>query len=791
VSLDHLKQDPLFNYAKVLDYRDPNFVNTIFLFLFFMIPGLDPAIFQRITMAKNTLQVSRSFIIAGIFVFICDPILNTFVGILLRASNINNLNSTNIVGYILDTYICVGFKGLFIIGIMSMIMSTADSYINSSAILFAHDFCKSLKITLTESKELLLVRLCALFIGIIALLISLFSKNLLDLMLSAYSFYMPIVSVPLILAIFGFRSTNKSVFIGMMAGFVTVITFKIFSNIDSLMPGMISNLIFFVSSHYLLRQPGGWIGIKDIALLESIRFERKRKIKNFIGSLGKFNLLQFCKNNSPKEEKIYVYFGFFCFMVVFSHAYSIQNDIYKIHSKLLNTTYYIILTMATIFITYPAWTARFKKEEIIAVIWNVAIMAFVFINSLIAILNNLNQIQFSIFMTTLIVISVLSRWKTAIFIIIPGVILSLQFYKVYAGVDFIAEHISSLQLQIVYLLMLIISILIAFIKPTQQLEENAENINAYLTQQSNKMQLDLIKLSQHREEFINRLDHRCIDVFLSTYNQIKALEKKLNNQPKKLKQTELIKIVDKLKTGANYLNEVIGIVKNKVKINPTKVNLEKFLYIISDEYKKINRSHEIQISINYKSNIKKIEIDQNAIKKVLSTCMDHGLMKSNTYNGVIIVADTEIEYNLDPNILLKTRIDALELSIIFDVSLIKEQEINQLINPTFTSIDEINFAENYKIIAAHYGKMLITLNKNSKIVYSIIIPSRLKEIRPKKTENPDYEFEKINIINDLMSKKTKELICDIAKQLVQAGVNINLITKITKLTPQEINFLDI
>ena len=85
----------------------------------------------------------------------------------------------------------------------------------------------------------------------------------------------------------------------------------------------------------------------------------------------------------------------------------------------------------------------------------------------------------------------------------------------------------------------------------------------------------------------------------------------------------------------------------------------------------------------------------------------------------------------------------------------------------------------------------ITLNENNKIIYSIIIPSRLKEIRPKKTENPDYEFEKINIINDLMSEKIKGLACDIAKQLIKAGVDINLITKITKLTSQEINSLDI
>ena len=75
-------------------------------------------------------------------------------------------------------------------------------------------------------------------------MISLFSKSFLDVILFTYSFYMPIVSVPLLLAIFGFRSTSKAVIIGMIASFVAVIMFNLFSNVDAIMPGMIANLLF-------------------------------------------------------------------------------------------------------------------------------------------------------------------------------------------------------------------------------------------------------------------------------------------------------------------------------------------------------------------------------------------------------------------------------------------------------------------------------------------------------------------------------------------------------------------
>jgi len=786
-SFHSLTQDPLFNCAKVFDYHNPDFINTLFLFLFFMIPALDPAIFQRISMAKNTRQVSRSFIIAGIIIFFCDPILNTFIGILLKISSTVELNATNVLGYVLDTYICSGFKGVFIIGIISMIMSTADSYINSSAILLAHDVCKSLNFKLTEPKELLVVRVCALFIGIIALLISLFFKNLLDLVLATYGFYMPIVSVPLILAIFGFRSTSKAVLLGMGAGFTVVIAFKIFSDIDGLMPGMIANLLVFIGSHYLLKQAGGWLGIKETTPLEVIKFERKRKYKYFIEAIKKFNLIKFFKDNSPKDEKIYVCFGLFCFVGAFSQAYSLNNDIYKEHPELLQFIYCTALTIATIFTTYPAWSARFKNKKVMAILWNAAIMFLIFVNSFIAIVSNLHQIQFAIFMATLMVISVLSRWMVAMFMIICGVTLSVQFYKLHMGFDFIANNVNSLQLQIVYALLLISCILIAFIKPRQQKEESSENVSDYLEQQSNLMQLDLIKLSQHREEFINRLDQQCINVFRSTYEQIIALENGLMHQQK----TTILGIVNKLKIGAKYLNDVIWTIKNQVKIEPIITQIEQFIYDVVEDYTKMNINKDFQILINCKTNNKEIEIDQDLFKTTIITCIDHGLKNSDNANILITIEDARIEYNVESNDPLKIRRSAINISIIFDSTYIKQTDIDRLVNYSFNTINEINFANIYRIIVAHYGKIHIYLNEFGKLVYSIIVPIKLKEIRPKKNELPDYELEKFKKVNNFMANKTKELLLNIAKQLVQSNMNLELVAKITKLSIEEIEELEV
>jgi len=111
--------------------------------------------------------------------------------------------------HVIDNYSFPGLKGFTLIGIMAMIMSTADSWINVGSVTFAHDICKPLGIQ--TKNELLFSRIFAIFIGIGAVLLALSATNLFQLSLLIMNFYMPIISAPLVLAILGFRSSPKAV----------------------------------------------------------------------------------------------------------------------------------------------------------------------------------------------------------------------------------------------------------------------------------------------------------------------------------------------------------------------------------------------------------------------------------------------------------------------------------------------------------------------------------------------------------------------------------------------------
>ena len=93
----------------------------------------------------------------------------TFLAILLITKN-PSLNSNDMINTLLFDNTPPFLKGLLIIGITAIIMSTADSYLNSSAVIFVHDFLKSLNVKINN--ELLTARLVSIIIGILAIILS-------------------------------------------------------------------------------------------------------------------------------------------------------------------------------------------------------------------------------------------------------------------------------------------------------------------------------------------------------------------------------------------------------------------------------------------------------------------------------------------------------------------------------------------------------------------------------------------------------------------------------------------
>ncbi len=64
------------------------------------------------------------------------------------------------------------------------------------------------------------------------------------------------------------------------------------TGVDSVIPGMLANLVFLIGSHYLFKEPGGWVGIKDGGIFEIVKKERRKRWEYYINQIKTFDLLK-------------------------------------------------------------------------------------------------------------------------------------------------------------------------------------------------------------------------------------------------------------------------------------------------------------------------------------------------------------------------------------------------------------------------------------------------------------------------------------------------------------------
>jgi Na+/proline symporter len=386
-------QHPLFNYEEFLGLSNPKFWSVLLLFLLFSIPDLNPTMFQRVAIGRSVSQVKKAFSISAILLML---ILIGMAWIAFLLFNIDpNLNPKDLVQYITNNYAHTGLKSFIMVGVVAMCMSTADSNINASSVLLTHDFCYPLNIKFKS--ELVLSKIISVLLGIISIYLALLDYDLLPLVFMTQSFYIPIIDVPLILAILGFRSTTKSVLIGMGAGFLSVIVWRIYfmdtTGVDSILPGTIVNLIFFMGSHYLLKQNGGWINKKNNQLSCSNGTIGKHKFHQLIKAITEFDLMVFCKNNSPKRDLTYTSFGIFSTISTISTMYSISNVIDGQNKDTILPFYEIMLVLSVCFTAYPIWPSTIKKDNIAQIAWSISIFfLLIFCSSFFLMLSNFSHL---------------------------------------------------------------------------------------------------------------------------------------------------------------------------------------------------------------------------------------------------------------------------------------------------------------------------------------------------------------------------------------------------------------
>ncbi|MHC0448885.1 MAG: sodium:solute symporter family protein [Candidatus Lariskella arthropodorum] len=237
-----------------IDLNSYNILNFLSLILYnlFAIHFTGPPFIQRFLMCKNSTQLTHCLNIVAIISFFFINII-CIIGFILKIKNSDMANASNILLLqgIID-YASVGFKGLIIAGLLAIMMSTADSWLNTTSVLISYDIIGKIVPT-TERWLLFIARTVTFVLCIPAVALAGAERELLSWLWLAGNFWSTIITVPLIAGFLKFRTNSKS--------FISATTIAILSSsisgyivgdlaTISLMFGMIGSAVGLFGMHY-------------------------------------------------------------------------------------------------------------------------------------------------------------------------------------------------------------------------------------------------------------------------------------------------------------------------------------------------------------------------------------------------------------------------------------------------------------------------------------------------------------------------------------------------------------
>ncbi|MFK8040691.1 MAG: ATP-binding protein [Rickettsiaceae bacterium] len=641
--LNNSLQQPIFQYKYILSRANPEFFNTISLAICWAIPSMDPAYYQRMIISRSIHQTKQAFNTAA-FIILAVKVITFWIPLLMYSIN-PNLQVNQVLPYIIDNYAITGLKGMIIIGVTAMSMSTADSHLNASSILFAHDFCKPLK--LRFASELVLSRLFTVVCGIAALFLALSDMDILGIAIMGSNFYMPIVTVPLLMLIFGFRSSSKSIFIGMAAGFITVIFCICYISLNALLLGMLANVIFLLASHYLLKQKGGWVGVLDPESLNQIRLERSRKIHSLINDIKQFSLIKYLVQNRPKHDSVYSFFGIFCFMTTISSIYLTHEFQIKSEHSIILHIYQTMLVISSFFMLWYMWSPRLKHPVVVGFVWHFSLIyMLVFCGSFFLLLSNFGKFELAIFTLNLIILFILTKWQILGVIIAIGIICANILYK-YIFATSIIITLGSGYFNVIYALLLSSAALIAFIKPKQEQYALVATKNYLLDNNVNIKGKELRSALALKEEFIRNIHSEINNPLTSICSMSETLLEKYSNLTEKYRMEAILEIVKgsrSLESLSSNISDLSSLSNAKVDLKMEEGNISNILKeAIDTTYKIYGNTKNQKLSMKIEENLM-INCNKYYISRTFSNLIINALKYCQ--NGNIVITLKQKHYDI-------------------------------------------------------------------------------------------------------------------------------------------------
>ena len=232
-------------------YIDGSIAGDIVTYLVFTMAGAE--MWQRAFAAKDR-KAAKKGMFLGTFVYGLTIILVYFMGVvahqIIGSDVLATYGSTDAVVPALAIHILpVGLTGLALAGLLSVIISTADSYLLVSVQTCVHDIGKTFKPNMSDKDEIKWSRVFSIILPMAALFIALYIKNAYNILMFAWSFYAAAAGLPAFAALYWKKATSAGIIAGMVSGFVVCVGWKLAGlpfGLGAAVPGAIACAIALV-----------------------------------------------------------------------------------------------------------------------------------------------------------------------------------------------------------------------------------------------------------------------------------------------------------------------------------------------------------------------------------------------------------------------------------------------------------------------------------------------------------------------------------------------------------------
>jgi SSS family solute:Na+ symporter len=225
-------------------------LSLIALVLLFMFgETLVPPYVQRLCTGRSVQDAARGTFYSGLFSFPFFAVTG-LIGLVALAMQ-PTLNANLALPHVVVTVLPPVLKGLVVAAVISIVMSSADSFLNSASIALINDVLQPLRIRPLEDQQALRLAMVTTFaVGVFSVIFAITITSILDILIYAYNYWAPIVLVPLVAAIYGYRRGTLTFVAGAMAGLLTATFWNNIlgkpAYIDGLVIGVFANLLIFV-----------------------------------------------------------------------------------------------------------------------------------------------------------------------------------------------------------------------------------------------------------------------------------------------------------------------------------------------------------------------------------------------------------------------------------------------------------------------------------------------------------------------------------------------------------------